>query len=328
MAVHTLFVWPKLFSAAYVFVFYLLLTSFYEFNYSKITWYILTGMSAALAMLSHGGAIFALTAIALIFVFRYPSEAIRKGSLAMFFSFFLYIPWIIYQRVIDPPGDRLVKWHLAGMIEPNNLSVFQSIVKAYQKITIESWIEGRIANIEVIFSHTFDFIYDFFISICSIPQIISNVERTPAVISRSFFETFYSFWWINPVIAITVWILCRGWRKLNHYEIFWLGAAGILTLFVWAFLMFIPSSTVIHQGCFFSWVAIFICSSLLLWQASQLIFSIFNILNGVIFVLFYVLDVFGRDGFVDATIYFIIVTMSFLFFVSSCMSLEFKNRKI
>ena len=29
----------------------------------------------------------------------------------------LYAPWLAYQRLYDPPGDRLLKWHLAGVTE-------------------------------------------------------------------------------------------------------------------------------------------------------------------------------------------------------------------
>jgi len=320
MAVHTLFVWPKLLSAAYVIIFYLFTMTSFGHRCSPFLWWFLTGASAALAMLSHGGAIFALAAIAILYFVRSRGKAILMGLPAAIISVVLYIPWILYQRLLDPPGDRLVKWHLAGMIEPNNMSTFEALSLAYHNLNVKIWLDGRIDNFKVIFSGSFDFLRDFLVAVSS-PSLISQAHEIPSLLSRSFFETFYSFWWFNPFFALAIWLLSGGWRKPDRLTL-WLGLAGLLTLILWSILMFIPDSTVIHQGSFFSWLALFIFASLLLWQSSRYVFYTASVFNVFTIMRFYVFDFHSGEQLSYSLLYIFIVTLSFLLYFYSCIKLE------
>jgi hypothetical protein len=61
----------------------------------------------------------------------------------------LYAPWLAYQRLYDPPGDRLLKWHLAGVIEQNDDSFGRTLVTAYREISFGRWVEYKLANLAV-----------------------------------------------------------------------------------------------------------------------------------------------------------------------------------
>ena len=67
------------------------------------------------SLLAHGGTLFALIGLILILMIRqrgrFWKEALIVGSL----TGLLYLPWIGYQKFRDPPGDRLLKFQLAGV---------------------------------------------------------------------------------------------------------------------------------------------------------------------------------------------------------------------
>lgn len=67
MAMHTLFVWPKLTAAAYIILFFLLLFP-PEDSRASVRSLFGAGCAAGLAMMSHGGSFFALAGIALFYL--------------------------------------------------------------------------------------------------------------------------------------------------------------------------------------------------------------------------------------------------------------------
>ena len=88
-------------------------------------------------MLAHGGAIFFLLAAAFYFSVTRATGRITYMvfSIATFLS--IYTPWVFYQRVIQPPGDRLLKWHLAGVIPVTEESFKTVYLKAHNNMTMQ-----------------------------------------------------------------------------------------------------------------------------------------------------------------------------------------------
>lgn len=107
-----LFVWPKLFTATFCAIFRIGL--FGPGSIARPARWSMAGLAAALAMLSHGGALFALVGSTAAFLLLKRGQAlpvlVRTGALAVA----AYLLWVAYQRLIDPPGDRLLKRHFAG----------------------------------------------------------------------------------------------------------------------------------------------------------------------------------------------------------------------
>ncbi|MBX9742815.1 MAG: hypothetical protein K2W99_04675 [Chthoniobacterales bacterium] len=321
MTVHTLFVWPKLLATTYVFIFYLVTMTSFGKNLSREKWIFLSGAAAALAMLAHGAALFALFPIALLYLLRYRFSGMVAALPSALLSLLIFTPWLLYQRFIDPPGDRLIKWHFAGMIPPNHLSPLQAISKAYSAISRDAWIQGRIANLHQIFGGTLDFFTDFF-QTCLHPFDIFQSNPHPSIVTRSFFETFYSLGWFSPLLAIAVWLLLGGWRKKISKDLLWLGVTAITSLLIWALVMFIPGSTTIHQGSFFSWIALFICSLTLLWNTARVAFFLALLLNGILFFYCYLLDVVWKQTSGYGVLYLLFSMITFLIFVKSCLALQ------
>jgi hypothetical protein len=310
MVVHTLFVWPKLLSSAYLLILYLVtLTPFRDRMSPLSVNSLIIGSSAAFAMLSHGGAIFALFAIALIYVLRQSYQVFNIRNLKQFIinhiaplAIFvtIYTPWFLYQRFVDPPGDRLAKWHIAGMIEVNELTLFQALNIAYSNITLSEWMDGRIANLKIIFGGTINLFQNFLMFVMNIREL--KEQPVQEIITRSFFEMFYSFWWFSPLIAIIALLVSQKyWRKPSfiNIEIIWLGVTSIIALLIWSTLMFIPGSAVIHQGSFFSWLGLFIFSASSLWQVSRFLFGILATFNLILFFRLYIFDTLVNKNIID-----------------------------
>tara|TARA_R110000868_G_scaffold164672_1_gene397491 strand:+ start:93860 stop:95749 length:1890 start_codon:yes stop_codon:yes gene_type:complete len=109
------FLWPKLFAA----IFMIIAVDLLFFQPEKsIRLTILTSISMLLSFLAHGGSGFAILAVALIYIAGIrKKEELYRGFLIAAVFFAGYSPWIFYQKVVQPPGDRLLKWHILGQID-------------------------------------------------------------------------------------------------------------------------------------------------------------------------------------------------------------------
>lgn len=274
---HSLFVWPKLISAVYVIIFFSFLWSKPE---SKIRNFLI-GSSAALAMLSHGGAFFALAGICLVWIFtnfkNKPTIKTLKDPFVWIGIFlFIYFPWVLYGKFIDPDNARLLKWHLAGLIEPSGIGFLHAFVNAYSNLTFSEWINGRIEN--TLFITNDNILPDLFRTPFS--EMIEQIRK------KSFYEYFYSMWMFSPAIAILGYIIC-GYRKLPPN--FWiLSITSFICLIIWSLLMFESRSTLIHQGSFFPWIICYICSAILIWESSKKVYFLLILINLSISCLIYI----------------------------------------
>jgi hypothetical protein len=259
-----LFVWPKLIAAAYVLIFFHFL--FIE-NKIKIRNFMI-GISAALAMLSHGGSFFALLGIVIFWgcsnIKFISLSMIKKVSIwAVVFTLFM-LPWVFYGKYVDPSYSRLIKWHLAGLIPPSEISLVSALHQAYSEITIDEWLDAKWENITTSLKGFILLSEPLFLG--KLPEFISDVRV------NSFYQAFYSFWFFSPFLALFCWLL-TGINKISDFllKIF---ISSMIGLLCWCLLMFIPGSTFIHQGSYFIWIGLFIFSQVVMWESSKTLFFI------------------------------------------------------
>lgn len=145
-----IFVWPKLCAAAYlIFAASLYFAPASERSLTRNG--LLFGTMCAAAALLHGGSLFALIGMALaaLFLRQLPSLRYLFGVTVSFVA--LYAPWLAYQRFIDPPGDRLLKWHLAGLIEVDPRPALTAIRDVYNAMSTQEWGSLQIGKIQRLF---------------------------------------------------------------------------------------------------------------------------------------------------------------------------------
>ncbi len=249
---NTTFTWPKLSAAAFACAAFALWSQPRAGSQRRDD--ILVGaVFAALAWLSHGGVAFSFLALAPWLVWRFVRGEWRLWLMgaAVFATFAL--PWIAYQKFYDPPGNRLLKWHLAGQIPKDERGTLETIRDSYRALSwAEIWDHKR-RNLET--------------------QIRGNwsglltLSAETAVNRRN--EEFFL-----PTRALTWWplallLLPFAWRRHTQGERNWANRRlhlGLLiwtlaTTVLWCFLMFLGDNAVIHQGSYAIMLAAFVLLS-------------------------------------------------------------------
>ncbi len=109
---------------------------------------VLAGVLGGLALLAHGAALFALIGLVPWVVTRLG----KRGLLALLVCGAVYAPWTVFVQAVDPPGDRLVKWHFAGtdIDTPDNRSSVEAILSEYRHAGI-GIVENKVDNVRTIF---------------------------------------------------------------------------------------------------------------------------------------------------------------------------------
>jgi hypothetical protein len=144
---NSVFVWPKLLAASLAIA--ALVPAFRARGEARklATWeWVATAALAALALLAHAGVAFTfLGCLALAPFFR--GQASWRGiAIAVVSGLTILAPWIAYQKLYDPPGNRLVKWHLAGSRQVDDRSLGEAMRDRYRELGWKGTIERKEHN--------------------------------------------------------------------------------------------------------------------------------------------------------------------------------------
>ena len=153
MYVNTVYVWPKMLAGALALCALAILLS----REPGDRWRgagLLAAVLAALSMLAHGGTCFGLLAIA-AFVIRL-RRPVTAGAVAVCAAAMavLYVPWMLYQHFVDPPADRLLKWHLAGVTSVDSRGFLQALVEQYRSLFLTQLLGNKGGNVLTLLVNT------------------------------------------------------------------------------------------------------------------------------------------------------------------------------
>jgi hypothetical protein len=241
--VNTFFVWPKLLAGAYLIAFATpILAARRPPAQGKWLLRIVMAFLLACSLLSHGGSVFALLGLVLWMAIRYRKQMLRESCFVFAFVLLFYSPWIAYQKMVDPPGDRLLKYHLAGVHPVTHEGALPVILAAYRQLTFQMWWDDKMANIKSTFGHEPAYL-------ALLPKFL--IANTQAEIRADQF--FFSI----PTLGLTGFglfcLLFRRRKKLRRTEmvsaeklLLW----SLLSTIPWVILMFDPGITVIHAGAY------------------------------------------------------------------------------
>jgi hypothetical protein len=145
--VHAFFVWPKLIAAAFLLAaLALVLSEDWERLRRQPLAAVLFAALCGLAMLAHGSsAFFVLPLLALAAWRGMPSPAWLGTALAV--GVVLLAPWSAYQRYADPPGDRLIKWQLAGSLEIDDRGALETLADSYRDEGLGGTLGNKWGNV-------------------------------------------------------------------------------------------------------------------------------------------------------------------------------------
>ena len=143
---NSIYCWPKMLGGSLALLsFVVLFDGFHQRRQTpsrpNVPFYI-AALLAALALLSHSGTVFGLLVIALWpLAVRYlpaPRHLLGVSLLAVA----VVLPWLRWQRRVDPPGDTLTKYALTGSFHFNEppATFLQTVQEAYGKLTFPAWL--------------------------------------------------------------------------------------------------------------------------------------------------------------------------------------------
>lgn len=140
--VNGFYVWPKLLPAAMLLAAAaLVVTPLWDELRANRWAAALLGVLVALAMMGHGSSVFGVIPLALVAACRgLPSW--RWIGVAALVAIVVMAPWSAYQKYGQPPGDRLLKWSLAGVTEIDDRGTMETIVDSYR----EAGLGGAVHN--------------------------------------------------------------------------------------------------------------------------------------------------------------------------------------
>jgi hypothetical protein len=68
--------------------------------------------------------------------------------LASLLSVIIYLPWFLYQQYWDPPGNRLLFWHLAGQLEGGKGGILSGIWENYKQLSFGQVVQNKLWNVQ------------------------------------------------------------------------------------------------------------------------------------------------------------------------------------
>jgi hypothetical protein len=99
----------------------------------------------ALAMLSHGGSIFGIIPLGVAAAVSGLPTA-RWVAVGLVTGLALQVPWSLYQRYEDPPGNRLIKWMFAGVHAVDDRTSLEAVKDSYAAVGISGAVQNKAEN--------------------------------------------------------------------------------------------------------------------------------------------------------------------------------------
>ena len=243
---NSVYTWPKLLAAACMLFIFSIVIDVIR-NRNPITYFqtVLAAMCLGLSLMAHPGSAFSLAALALIFFSRFRGLFPYRRLLIGLLVLMAYVlPWTAYQKFVDPPGNRLIKMHIAGEYDIDSRSAWRGIRDAYKDHTVIQIIRFKLSNIALLIGRkpldTFG-IADW--SLLSGLHVDRHSAENSRIAQRE--------WIWNAVGLLNV-----GWlaglfivsrRRKEQLAIplsGWLIAAALINLAFWSLITFGPNETV------------------------------------------------------------------------------------
>lgn len=288
--VNTAFVWPKLLAAAYLMAFAALLVSKQLERHSRYlpAMAITAGMLLAWSLLSHGGTVFAFGGLAFLAIYYRRSFNFRGVAILLVTAVLLYVPWILYQKLYDPPGTRLIKMHIAGVEPIDKRGVLQTISDSYRALSMKQIVDYKSRNLTRAFT-TFQFWPVLGQMLFELPKTQPERSQSLVAIARNLNAAEF-FFFPSTAGLLLPGLLFLGlgvFARFRSRE--WLAgvillAFAVFTNVFFSFVMFVPDTTSVHAGAYMAVLAYFAACILGWWVLSRWAAVLATLLQIALFV--------------------------------------------
>ncbi len=107
----------------------------------------MAALAAALGYLAHGGVAFTLFALVVFLLLPRYFVGVRQALLGCAVFAAVCLPWSLYQKYYDPPANRLLKWHLAGVIDIDSRTTWQTLKDQYGSLSMRQIAANKLENV-------------------------------------------------------------------------------------------------------------------------------------------------------------------------------------
>jgi hypothetical protein len=152
--VSDVYVWSKMLAGTFALGALAIVLSLDRADRRPLGW-ILAVTLATLSVLAHGGTIFALLPLVPFALRRQTRIPLRALAASVVPAAACYVPWMLFQRYVDPPGDRLLKWQIAGVIRIDSRGFLKTLVMQYQALSFHQLLANKWANVEALVASPF-----------------------------------------------------------------------------------------------------------------------------------------------------------------------------
>lgn len=249
--VNGFFVWPKMLPAAMLLAAAALAITPLWPQIRRSFWgAALVAALLGLAMLGHGSSVFGILGLALVVAFRgLPSW--RWLGVGLLVGVALLAPWSAYQKYGDPPGNRLVKWQIGGVIDVDGRGAAETILDSYREAGLGGSIDNKADNFGAMAGGA--------------PMTTLLRAAVESIEADNWADALRSvrtvlFLYLLPSLGLLLLAplaMAAGWRRRRLNPAEWSFALACFAVFVagavaWGLLLFGGSqaSTVIHQGSY------------------------------------------------------------------------------
>ena len=272
--INALFVWPKLLPVAFIVpVFMLLLIrTEHERNHEIATWS-LVSLCSVLALLVHQGSIFVLIPIFLLHCVRERRLSLRGLIAGAAIGILLFLPWLIFKGQYAPPGNNLIKHHLAGYVKIDDVSFLEALKIGYGNLTFPEWMQHKWENLLAVLGN-YELAFKHF------PHQLRG--RFEGYRNEAFLSLVISMGVVILGYLVSPWTwkhLARETRKCLTNLLIVLFASLVL----WILLMFLGGRTVLFQGSYFVPVLALVGGGLLI-SGNRRLFWLLCILNFLFYI--------------------------------------------
>jgi hypothetical protein len=184
-------------------------------------------------------------------------------------------PWLAYQRLHEPPGNRLLKWHLAGSPAIDQRGVLATLRDRYAEVGAGAALSARWANLRQQFAGCW-------------PDVPALLGRHPGAARRADESSFLLrslACWNAALLVPILWIFRRpslpaAARRHLSGAAGWLGAG----LAAWLALLFTPGTATIHHGTLVTQLLAFTLLAAAAWHQGRRLFAPLATLQGAWFL--------------------------------------------
>jgi hypothetical protein len=239
--VNSIFTWPKLIAAALaLFAVSLVRTSYVERRPLNTIELGIAIVAGALGFLCHAGVAFTLIPLGIFMIARRWRPSCTHVLRLVAVAALLITPWTLYQQVYDPPGDRLLKWHIGGDAKFDPLSFGEALRLDYQAAGVGGTIENKIGNVKTVLPIFSSWASWFPLSSASAAESVSD-----------------QFVFCNSVgftsVGLVLWLASR--MRMGRFpplsrSVAFLGGILLSSVLVWCAILFGPADTISHQGSY------------------------------------------------------------------------------